>query len=69
MTIIYDKKSSTLSLKEIKESKCMSEEDYKELERKLMEVKLQAEVDEWYRKRGKKEFRQEPRRRNFPSTS
>ncbi len=47
----------------------MSEADVEELERKLMEVKLQAEVDEWYRKRGKKEFKQEPRRRNFPSTS
>lgn len=65
---IYDKKSSTLSLKDIRASNCMSEADLEELERKMMEVKLQAEVDEWYRKRGKKEFKQEPRRRNFPST-
>lgn len=53
MTDIYDEKSKRLSLKEIKESKCMSDEDLEELEIKMMEVKLQAEVDEWYRKKGK----------------
>ena len=32
----------------------MSEKDLEELEIKMMEIKLQAEVDEWYRKKGKK---------------
>ena len=54
MTDVYDEKSKRLSLKEIKESNCMSDADLEELEIKIMEIKLQAEVDEWYRKKGKK---------------
>lgn len=57
---MYDEKSKRLSLKEIKESNCMSNADLEELEMKLMEIKLQVEVDEWYNKRGKKQSR-----RNF----
>lgn len=60
MTDINDVKSKRLSLKEIRESNCMSDRDLEELEIKLMEIKLQAEVDEWYRKKGRK-----PLRRNF----
>jgi len=60
MTAINDEKSKRLSLKEIKESNCMSQKDLEELEIKLMEIKLQAEIDEWYRKKGRK-----PLRRNF----
>ena len=60
MTDINDVKSTRLSLKEIKESNCMSQEDLEALEIKFMEIKLQAEVDEWYRKKGRK-----PLRRNF----
>jgi len=61
MTDINDVKSTRLSLKEIKESNCMSQEDLEALEIKLMEIKLQAEVDEWYRKKG----RNPPRRNGF----
>jgi len=60
MTDNYDEKSKRLSLKEIRESNCMSQVDLEELEIKIMEIRLQAEVDEWYRKKGKK-----PSRRNF----
>lgn len=60
MTDINDIKSKRLSLKEIRESNCMSDGDLEELEMKLMEIKLQVEVDEWYRKKGRKSSR-----RNF----
>ena len=60
MTDTNDEKSKRLSLKEIKKSNCMSDEDLEELEKKIMEIKLQAEVDEWHRKKGRK-----PSRRNF----
>lgn len=61
MTDVNAVKSKRLSLKEIRESNCMSDEDLEELEMKLIEIKLQAEVDEWYRKKGRKT----PRRNNF----
>jgi len=64
MIDINDVKSKRLSLKEIRESNCMSDEDLEELEIKLIEIKLQAEVDEWYRKKGKKQ----PRRNFFPNS-
>jgi len=60
MIDINDVKSKRLSLKEIRESNCMSQVDLEELEIKIMEIKLQAEVDEWYRKKGRKSSR-----RNF----
>lgn len=43
--------SLNLSLKEIKENNCLSEEDYRELETKMFEVWLQEEIDKWYKKK------------------
>ncbi len=60
MTDIYDEKSKRLSFKDIKESNCMSAVDLEELEIKMMEIKLQSEVDEWY-----KNHRRNPKQRFF----
>lgn len=54
MTDTNDEKSRRLSLKDVRESGSMSDEDIEILETRLMEIKLQEEVDEWYRKRRRK---------------
>lgn len=51
MTMTNDKLSAKLSLKEIKESGSLSEDDYIKLEAKMFEIRLVAEIDKWYEKK------------------
>lgn len=48
-----EKLSLTLSLKEVKESKSLSEDDYIELEAKMFGVWLLGEIGKWRQKRNK----------------
>ena len=45
------KKTLSLSVKDIRASGSVSEKDLGEIEKVRMEAKLQAEVDEWRRKK------------------
>ena len=56
-----DELSSKLSLKEIKASGSLSEEEYQNLETKMFEIWLEKEIDKWYAKKKAKQ-----KRRYFP---